>query len=821
MDTIAVARVAVEGALYSFDKEYDYAIPEALSDSVIKGVRVMVPFGSNNKNHFGVVMEILHTEPVDGKLKKIAAVLDKAPLLSEEMCELIRWMKERTFCTCYEAAKAVLPAGINLKMVSSYVAKMDIPPEKVAELSETEKQVYDFLLERECYVSRKRICAVLGFREDCEAIDSLSKKGFITRSDEAALKSSDATMRMVRLTDKFRAEGENVKITAKQRSVLTLLEETGSASVKEVCYFLGITPAVVKTLENKGLLESYSCEYYRRPYRDTDVKVSIKESPLTMEQDTAYRKIKSQYENGSGVSLLYGVTGSGKTRVFLKLIQDVLKDGRNVIVMVPEISLTPQTISIFRRYFGDNVAVFHSGLSIGERMDEWKRVKRGEAHVAVGTRSAVFAPFENVGMIIMDEEQEHTYKSESSPRYHARDVAGFRCAYNNGVLVLASATPSVETFAAAVKGKYQLCTLKNRYGKAALPKVIVADMLNEHSNGNRSCISTVLRDELKKNLERGRQSILLINRRGFHTFAVCESCKKVVTCPSCSISLTYHIDNGRLMCHYCGYSEPFTSECHECGEKSVRYSGYGTQRIEKELSEMLPDARILRMDADTTMTKNAHEAGFSDFGAGKYDIMIGTQMVAKGLDFENVTLVGVINADQQLYNDDFRSMEQTFSLLTQVIGRSGRGALEGRAVIQTMTPENPIIQLAARQDYDGFFRNEIRIRRAMIYPPFCDICVVGFVGERDIYTRGAADIFLEQLKEKARYEYKEQKLIVLGPMAAKIAKMSNKYRFHLIIKCKNSKRFRKMISETMISIMKDSRFKQINIFADINPYSIF
>lgn len=820
MNSVTIARVAVEGALYSFDKEYDYIIPESLIDSVQKGIRVMVPFGNGNKRHFGVVMDVFQGQSV-GKLKKVTAVLDKAPLLGDEMCALIRWLKERTFCTCYEAAKAVLPAGINLKMVSSYVASKEIPHEEREKLSETEKQVYDFLVERGCYVSRKRICAVLGFREDCEAIDSLAKKGYIVRNDEAATKSSDATMRMVRLTDKFKTEGEKVKITAKQRSVLTLLEETGSASVKEICYFLGITPAVVKALENKGFVESYSCEYYRKPYSAADIKIEAQESPLTQEQNDAYIKIINQYKNGSGVSLLYGVTGSGKTRVFLKLIRDVLNDGRNVIVMVPEISLTPQTINIFRRYFGDDVAVFHSGLSIGERMDEWKRVKRGEAHVAVGTRSAVFAPFENVGMIIMDEEQEHSYKSESSPRYHAREVAGFRCAYNKGVLVLASATPSVETFASAVKGKYQLCTLRNRYGKSALPKVIVADMLNEHSNGNRSSISGVLRDELRKNLENGRQSILLINRRGYNTFAVCEKCKKVVTCPSCSISLTYHIDNGRLMCHYCGYSEPFTSQCHECGENAVRYSGFGTQKIEKELSDMFPDARILRMDADTTMTKNAHENSFADFGAGKYDIMIGTQMVAKGLDFENVTLVGVINADQQLYNDDFRSMEQTFSLLTQVIGRSGRGALEGRAVIQTMTPENPIIQLAAKQDYDSFFRSEIRIRRAMIYPPFCDICAVGFVGESDIYTHGAADIFLELLKEKLKGEYKDQKVIVLGPMAPKIARMSNKYRFHLIIKCKNSKRFREMISDSMISIMKDSRFKQVSVFADINPYSIF
>lgn len=820
MSAVSIACVAVEGALYSFDKEYDYTIPESLMDSVKKGVRVMVPFGNGNKRHFGVVMDVLPVQSTE-KLKEITAVLDKAPLLSDEMCELIRWLKERTFCTCYDAAKAVLPAGINLKMVSSYVAKLNITPEQIGKLSETEKQIFDFLSERGCYVSRKRICAVLGFREDCDAIDTLAKKGYIVRNDEATMKSSDATMMMVKLTDKFRDEGEKIKVTAKQRSVLNLLSETGSASVKEVCYFLGITPAVVKALENKGLIESYSCEYYRKPYSAADVKTEIQQSPLTQEQSDAYEKIKKQYKNGSGVSLLYGVTGSGKTRVFLKLIQDVLNDGRNVIVMVPEISLTPQTINIFRSYFGDDVAVFHSGLSIGERMDEWKRVKRGEAHVAVGTRSAVFAPFENIGMIIMDEEQEHTYKSESSPRYNAREVAGFRCAYNKGVLLLASATPSVETFAAAVKEKYQLCTLKNRYGKSALPKVIVADMLGEHSAGNRSSISRVLKEELQKNLENGRQSILLINRRGYNTFAVCESCKKVVTCPSCSISLTYHIDNGRLMCHYCGYSEPFTSECHECGEKAVRYSGAGTQRIEQELADMFPEARILRMDADTTMTKNAHENSFADFGAGKYDIMIGTQMVAKGLDFENVTLVGVINADQQLYNDDFRSMEQTFSLLTQVIGRSGRGALEGRAVIQTMTPENPIIQLAAKQDYDSFFRSEIRIRRAMIYPPFCDICAVGFVGESDIYTRGAADIFLQQLKEKVKGEYKDQKIIVLGPMAPKIARMSNKYRFHLIIKCKNSKQFRKMISDLMISIMKDSRFKQVSVFADINPYSIF
>ena len=489
------------------------------------------------------------------------------------------------------------------------------------------------------------------------------------------------------------------------------------------------------------------------------------------------------------------------------------------LFMVPEIGLTPQTLSLFCKRYGSNVAVFHSALSVRERLEEWKRVKSGKAKIVIGTRSAVFAPLENVGLIIIDEEQEHTYKSEQSPRYSAIDVAKYRAAYNNSLLILASATPSVESYAAAQSGRYELCTLKNRYGNAVLPEVLTVDMRTEEKAAGSHAISKTLYDSLKQNLENGRQSILLINRRGFHTFAACNSCAEVICCPNCSISMTYHSANNRLMCHYCGYSVPFSSKCPECGEDAVRYSGFGTQKIEDELAALFPEARIVRMDTDSTAGKNSHEKLLDSFSKGEYDIMIGTQMVAKGLNFPNVTLVGVVSVDQQLYNDDFRSLERTFSLLTQVVGRAGRGEYEGVAVIQTLTPENEVIRLAAKQDYDEFFKTEIRLRKAMVYPPYCDLCVVGFTGGNESVVKAAANNALKLIVDYTKSEFEGEKIITLGPMPARVAKISGKFRYRLIIKCRNSKRFRQMISKLLIEMGTDSRFSSVTTYADINPES--
>ncbi len=628
----------------------------------------------------------------------------------------------------------------------------------------------------------------------------------------------DLTVKTVRLTESGRNLLEtSQKLTKKQLEIFNLLTELDSASVKEICYFTGFTPSVVQALERKGLVEIFDNEIYRDPYADKPNEIVKEEIVLNDEQRKAYENLLEQYEKGEGsASLLFGVTGSGKTMVYLSLIDKMLEKRKSIIVMVPEIALTPQTLSLFMRRYGKDVAVFHSALSTGQRLDEWKRVKKGEVRIVVGTRSAIFAPLENIGLIIVDEEQEHTYKSEQTPRYSAKDVARFRCAYHKALLVFSSATPSIETYAKALKGQYTLNKLTQRYSSSTLPQVRIVDMLTDALSES-SNLSEELKQRLRFNLDNGRQSILLINRRGYNTFAECKACGHVLTCPSCSISMTYHHANGRLMCHYCGYSVPFTDTCPECSSHNVRYSGTGTQKIEDELSTVLPQAKILRMDADSTMGRYSHENKLKDFADGKYDILLGTQMVAKGLDFENVTLVGVISADQQLNNDDFRSQERTFDLLTQVVGRAGRGKYEGTAVIQTCNPENDVIRIAARQDYEAFFNGEIKTRKMLIYPPYCDICLVGFVGVNEAKVKTASQKFADALKSKLDGEYNTLKIIALGPMTARVSKISNKFRYRLILKCRNSKLFRQMMSELL---KEASSNNDVSVYIDINPENI-
>lgn len=823
MAPVLIAKVALENVAYHFDKAYDYCVPESLRGRARPGCRVSVPFGRGNQKRFGMLFSLSEVEPA-GKLKQLTEVLDEEPLLNAEMLRLAVWLKAHTFCTLYEAVRTILPSGINLRHKMQYM----IVPEANAVDLETfppdEREVLQLLRKRQAYVGEDRILHLAGLSRGSDVLKRLLKKKVVIRNDEAMQRVGDATVRMVRLC----TEGEELEqllpsLTKKQRSVMDILMDAGCASVKELCYFTGVTPAVVAALEKKAAVAYYDNEIYRDPAKQwKDTQKPPAPVCLTAKQQAAFEKLSAQYRLGSGgVSLLFGVTGSGKTQVFLRMIDEVSTQGQGVIVMVPEIALTPQTLAIFKGRYGKKVAVFHSALSMGERMDEWKRVKNGEAGIVVGTRCAIFAPFDDLGLIIMDEEQEHTYKSESAPRYHARDVAKFRCAQQNALLILASATPSVESYAAAQSGRYSLNILDERYGDAVLPEVITVDLCEENAAGNRTAISRRLAAELQQNLEAGEQSILLMNRRGYHTFAACRSCGHVVTCPNCSISLTYHRANGRLMCHYCGYSEPFLDTCPECGEKDVRYAGFGTQRVEDELAQLFPGAGILRMDADTTMSRYAHEEKLAAFSRGEYDIMLGTQMVAKGLDFPNVTLVGVISADQQLYNDDYRSLERTFALLTQVVGRSGRGAIKGRAVIQTLTPENPVIRLAARQDYDAFYQTEILLRKAMVYPPFCELLCIGFVGEREAQVAAASKCFLEQMKDLSQSDYPEQKFIVLGPMPPRIAKLSNKFRYRLIVKCRNSKGFRSMISQLLTQFPKDTRFREVTVYADLNPESIY
>lgn len=628
-------------------------------------------------------------------------------------------------------------------------------------------------------------------------------------------KVGDASTKTVTLL--IENENDLPKLTPKQRSVVDLLFDVNTASVSEICELCSVGTSVLKNLEKYGVISIFDKEIYRNPYKNIEVK-EPKKIELTFEQSKAYDTYSNMLLNGGGSGLLYGVTGSGKTQVYLKLIDKALENDRDVIVLVPEISLTPQVLSIFHARYGDKVAVFHSGLSLGERNDEYKRADRGEAKIVIGTRSAVFAPLHNLGLIIMDEEQENTYKSERTPKYNTKDVAHFRCKYNKALFLMTSATPSLETYSNALNGKYVLCELNERFGDAKLPHVITVDMKQEMKNGNKSPISSKLKELISETIDNGKQAILLINRRGYNTFIACNDCGHVITCPNCSISLTYHSTNNRLTCHYCGYTKSLDNVCPECHSENIRYSGYGTQKIEDELSYLFPNARILRMDADTTSAKFSHEKLFNAFANHEYDIMIGTQMVAKGLDFDNVTLVGVVNADNSLYDESYNSAERCFDLITQVVGRSGRRDGNGKAVIQTINPYNQTIEYAADQDYKSFYNNEIELRRLLIYPPYCDIISASFIGENENKVAMCAKKFFELLIEEN--ENCKQKIIVLGPSAAKIAKLNNCYRYRLSVKCKNSKNIRNMFNVIQKNISKIKEYKDVSVSLDLNPYDL-
>lgn len=612
------------------------------------------------------------------------------------------------------------------------------------------------------------------------------------------------------------SDDELPRLTPKQKSVVNLLSDVGSADVGEICEFCSVGISVLKNLERYGVISIYNREKYRNPYK-TDGAGNADEIILSSQQAKAYNTLSGMLADG-GTGLLYGVTGSGKTQVYLKLIDKFIAQGKDVIVLVPEIGLTPQMLSIFHGRYGNSVAVFHSGLSLGERNDEFKRADRGEAKIVIGTRSAVFAPLHNLGLIIIDEEQESTYKSQRTPRYNAKDVANFRCRYNKALLLLASATPSLESYSNALKGKYTLCELTERYGEAQLPDVITVDMKEEMKKGNKSPVSSVLRSLITETLDSGKQAILLINRRGYNTFISCNDCGHVITCPNCSISLTYHSSNNRLTCHYCGYTKYLDNTCPECKGNNVRYSGFGTQRIEDELQALFPYAAILRMDADTTSGKFSHDKLFKAFSNHEYDILIGTQMVAKGLDFPDVTLVGVINADNSLYDENYNSAEKSFDLITQVIGRSGRRDFKGKAVIQTVNPYNQTIEYASRQDYKAFYENEIELRKGLIYPPYCDMYCVSFVGKNENDAALCAKDFFENLKKLN--EEAGEKLIILGPAAAKISKINNQYRYKLLIKCKNSKKIRNLLMSVLNNIVKMKKYKEITVSIDLNPFDL-
>lgn len=662
-------------------------------------------------------------------------------------------------------------------------------------------------------LSEEMVSLALWLKERCFCSTYECLRQMLPRGTD---KIKDKSTKMIRLSED---STQLVKLTPKQQSVYELLCDVGSAGVSEVCEFCSVGKGVLDNLVKYGICEYFEKEVYRTPYKNVSENGEMSPINLSEVQQNAFNTYLKMMDTG-GTGLLYGVTGSGKTQVYLKLIDEAISRGKNVIVLVPEISLTPQMLYIFHSRYGKKVAVMHSGLSIGERTDEYKRADRGEAKIIVGTRSAVFAPVHNLGLIVMDEEQEHTYKSERTPRYNARDVANFRCRYNNALFLMTSATPSVESYSAAVKGKYVLCEINERYGDSKLPEIVTVDMKKEIAQGNKSPISKTLQSLIADNLDKHKQTILLINRRGYNTFIACNSCGHVITCPNCSISLTYHSYNNRLMCHYCGYSKPLDNVCPECGKNSIRYSGYGTQRIEDELERLFPEASVLRMDADTTSAKFSHQKLFDAFSRGDYDILIGTQMVAKGLDFPNVTLVGVVNADNSLYDESYLANERSFDLITQVVGRSGRRAEAGKAVIQTINPYNDVIEYASKQDYKSFFANEIQLRKLLTYPPFCDIYFISFICEDENKAALCAKSFFENLVELNRTDYKNEKLIVLGPSPSKISKLKNNYRYGLTLKCKNSKSVRKMLNDILKNIGKIKEYKSVSVSVDLNPYEL-
>lgn len=816
-----VVQIAVDQVSFYFDRPYSYTVPAALKGKAHVGCRVMVPFGGGNRRRQGIILSTDTPADLPKSLKPVEAVLDETPLLSKELLHLALWLKERTFSTTFDCVRAMLPTGMYMRIKTVFRAANDIPPDKLEALTTAEKQILAFVSRCPDGADSDTLLKKCGVAENAPEVRSLLQKEILFRADGAFRNTGDATVRMIRLT----ADGENwqetgaEKLTDRQKAVITLLQDVGCASLKEVCYFSSVTKAVTDALIKKKLAFYYDAEVLRAPYENAGKQPAIVSSQLNAEQQKAFDTLQKLYVSGkAAAALLYGVTGSGKTQVYMNLIDRVVQDGKQVIVMVPEISLTPQMMELFLKRYGSRVAVLHSGLSIGERMDEWKRIRRGDAQIVVGTRSAVFAPCEKLALIIMDEEQEHTYKSESSPRYHARDVAKYRCAQHDALLLLASATPSAESYLAAQSGRYTLCTLESRFGDTALPAVEVVDMRGEELGAD--SIGETLAREMRETLDKGQQVILLLNRRGFHTHISCRSCGYVFTCPACSISMTYHRANRRLLCHYCGHMEEPTAKCPQCGSDKIRYSGLGTQRVEEELEEKFPGVPILRMDADTTMSRMSYEQKFSDFANGKYQIMIGTQMVAKGLDFPKVGLVGVLSADQSLYSADYRSFETTFALLTQVVGRAGRRDTPGKAVIQTYVPENYVIELAAKQDYPAFYETEIASRKLMKYPPYADLCMFGFVGVMEKAVADAADRFLSQLYMFATGEYKDVPLIALDPTPAAVARVSGKYRYKLIIKTKNTARMREMVGRLLTEFSKAPENKTVTVYADIHPVTL-
>lgn len=819
MLTNNIVKVAISNASYGYDHLYSYLVSAEMWEQIFIGIRVLVPFGRNNQKRIALVLEqeqIRSDGPVSDKtnpmLKKVYSIIDREPLLSEEALQLLRWLKDTTFCTWFDAFRTIIPSGLTVQLKQHYVLT-GIEPEN---LSTEERLLLENLKTAKTSGAFSEVLEGICQPQRQILIRELLQKQAIAKVEQLKRRINDDKIQMLEVSEQYidvlQNSNSSMRFSSKQKAVLDLVESNKTVSVQEACYLCNVTKAVITNLVKKNILICYDVDIIRPS--EERATFSPDEIILSEEQKSVFDSmVYLLHENKARGVLLHGVTGSGKTSIFIKLIAHVVKQKRQVVMLIPEISLTPQILQQFYCLFGERVAVIHSHLSLSQRLNEYKRIHAGQADIVVGTRSAVFAPLCNIGLIIMDEEGERSYKSEASPRYHARDVAKKRCAYHQAVLVMASATPSVESYYYAQQGRYKLYTLNNRYSQTPLPEVTIIDMAENQKSEN---FSRMLLEEIHDNLHRNEQTLLLLNRRGFHTYVSCVECRKPLQCPNCSIPLTFHKANRQFMCHYCGYSCNMISNCPACGSVHLQYSGTGTQKIEEELSEHFPDSRILRMDLDTAGSRSAYEKNFRDFAEGKYDILLGTQMIAKGLNFPNVTLVGVISVDKILFSGDFRSYERTFSLITQVVGRSGRAEKPGRAILQTWAPDHYVLQLSAHQDYLHFFQEEIAVRKSLIYPPFCDICIIGLSAPEETKVQKAANHVMVLLRRLITSEKIDFPLRVLNPVPCTHYRINGKYRYQILMKCRNTVRFRLFLSTMLQEAYVSREFAGVTVFADIN-----
>ena len=811
---------------YCIDNEYTYFVPHALSESVKRGSFVVIPFGNSNRTQIGLVVET-HCDEPQAKTKSIKTVISDEIRLSESDLQLCLFMKEQTLCTIGDAVHSMIPKGALSNIIVCYKSLGD------EDYSGRFSAVLDFIREQKT-VTQSVLEEHFGL-EAVKAVTVLLNNGLIEKDVIIKNKTVGKEKKYYTLsvTDKQLAsllgEGEILEGYKKLRSqmhrdILSLLSLRERMAQEEIKDELSASDSQISALEKKGYIKKETESIYRNPYEHKSRDNHAKKLVLSDEQRDALDTLSLMLdENKPSCALLHGVTGSGKTCVMMKIIDRALSNDRGVIMLIPEISLTPQTVELFCSRYGSRVAIIHSSLSTGERLDAYMRIKRGEADLVIGTRSAIFAPVKNLGLIIIDEEQEHTYKSDNNPKYHARDIARFRAAKSNSLLILASATPSIESYKKAVDGQYKLIELKSRFGKAKLPQVEIADMREELRAGNGTGLSLPLLDRIGTALHKKEQCILFLNRRGYHNYVSCASCGVAITCPSCSVSMTHHTDRiykkTELVCHWCGKHLPVPTLCPECGSEHIKPMGIGIQLIEQKLKELYPSVNTIRMDTDTTSSKFAYDTMLSDFRSQKAEILLGTQMVTKGHDFPNVTLVGILGADTSLYLNDYRANEKTFSMLTQVIGRAGRSDKEGRALIQTMNPDHDVILLACKQDYKTFFENEIQTRKLLSYPPFCDIVLLTLSGMIESRVMSDSKLLSDMLREKISTEYKDVPIICYGPFEAPVYKLDGKYRMRIVIKTKLNKRSRQMFSEIYKFFGKRKTIEPM-LAVDFNPSSL-